>query len=228
MKPNVGSHNKTLARVAHDLSQPLSAIVAATRVLRSSGDHVTHDKASAVIEHQTSYMQSLLNDLLDDVRQRRACMLEGFVRVDIRGIVERVLDANEPVCLQRQLTASARCPERPVWVDGDEMRLQEILWNLISNAVRYTPAGGAIAVDVTVHDDAVIVAVMDTGDGLEREEIRRIFRAFVKGECGNPEGLGVGLAVAWELAQAHGGKIEVRSQGRGKGSEFCLVLPAIS
>src|SRR3970040_1745467 len=76
MKPNVGSHNKTLARVAHDLSQPLSAIVAATRVLRSSGDHVTHDKASAVIEHQTSYMQSLLNDLLDDVRQRSACMLD--------------------------------------------------------------------------------------------------------------------------------------------------------
>ena len=228
MKPDVGSPNKTLTRVAHDLTQPLSAIVAATRLLRSSADHVTHEKASAVIEHQTVYMQSLLEDLLDDLRERRRCTLEGFARIDVRTLVERVLDTNEAVCLQRQLKASARLPANPVWVDGNVTRLQEILWNLMSNAVRYTPAGGTIVVDVTIHDEAVIVAVTDTGRGLERDEIRRIFRAFVKGECGNAEGLGVGLAVAWELAQAHGGKIEVRSQGRGKGSEFCLVLPAIS
>jgi signal transduction histidine kinase len=187
---------------------------------------VTHDKASAVIEHQTLFMRSRVNDLVDDVRQHRRCLLEGFARLDIRTVIQRVLDANDPVCVQRQLRTTAKLPERPVWVDGDATLLQEILRNLISNAVRYTPEGGAIAVDVTVHDDEVIVSVTDTGHGLEREEIRRIVRAFVRGECGNPKGGGLGLAVAWEFAQGHGGKIDVRSQGRGKGSEFRLVLPA--
>jgi signal transduction histidine kinase len=187
---------------------------------------VTHDQASATVEHQALYIQSPVNDLLDDVRQHRLCILEGFARLDIRTIIQPVLGASEPVCVQRQLQTTARLPETPVWVDGDATCLQEILWNLVSNAVRYTPEGGAISVDVTIHDDAVIVSVTDTGHGLEREEIRRICRAFVRGGCGKPEGLGLGLAVAWALAQAHGGKIDIRSQGRGKGSEFRLVLPA--
>jgi len=226
MKPEIDHQDSPLARVAHELSQPLSAIVAATRVLRSSGDPGAVDRAGAVIEHQMIYMQSLVNDLLADARQHCSQMLVRYTRLDVREVVKSVLDANEAVCAKRQLTTTAELPDGPVWVDGDAVRLQEILWNLMSNAVRHTPRGGTIAVDVTPHDDIVIIAVRDTGSGLERREIRRIFRAFVQGECGTPDGLGLGLAVAWDLARSHGGTIDVRSEGRGRGSEFRVVLPS--
>jgi hypothetical protein len=88
---------------------------------------VINDKASAVIEHQTLFMRSRVNDLVDDVRQHRRCLLEGFARLDIRTVIQRVLDANDPVCVQRQLQTTGKLRERPVWVDGDATLLQEIL-----------------------------------------------------------------------------------------------------
>jgi signal transduction histidine kinase len=124
------------------------------------------------------------------------------------------------------LTTTAELPDEPVWVDGDAVRLEEILWSLMSNAVRHTPRGGTIAVDVTPHDDTVVIVVRDTGSGLEHREIRRIFRAFVHGDCATADGLGLGLALAWDLARSHGGTIDVRSDDRRWRSEFRAVLPS--
>jgi len=222
----IGRSDKGVACVAHELSQPLNAIVAAARLVRTSGNPAAIDRARTVLERQAVYMQALLNRLLDDARNHRSHALLRLDRIDIRRVVAEVLDANEVALAEHRLRATAIMPEGPVWVDGDGVRLQEILWNLLTNAVRYTPPNGEIVVRVTVHEDHVLVAVRDTGSGLRPREMRSIFVAFTQGECGHADGLGLGLAVAREIARAHGGTIDVRSDGRGRGSEFRLILPS--
>ena len=220
-------HSDTgLACVAHELSQPLTAIVAAARLVRTSDSQAAVDRACTILERQAVYLQALLNRLLDDVRNHRSHAVLRLDRIDIRRVVAEVLDANEVAFAEHHLRATTVMPEWPVWVDGDGVRLQEILWNLITNAVRYTPPDGQIVVRVTSHEDHVLVAVRDTGSGLRPPELRAIFGAFAQGECGHPDGFGLGLAVAREIARAHGGTIDVRSEGRGRGSEFRLILPS--
>lgn len=226
MDQTIDRSDKALACIAHELSQPLTAIVAAARLVRTSDNQAAIDRARTVLERQALYMQALLHRLLEDVRNHRSHALLRLGRIDVRLVVAEVLDANQVAFAEHRLTATTVMPEQPVWVDGDGVRLQEILWNLIANAVRYTPPDGQIAVRVTSHEDHVLVAVRDTGSGLRHREMRRIFGAFAQGECGKADGLGLGLAVAREIARAHGGTIDVRSDGRGRGSEFRLILPS--
>jgi signal transduction histidine kinase len=225
MNETSGDHDDELIRIAHELSQPLTALVAAAR-LAQSDNPATANRARGAIERQATYMQALVNGLLEGARIHGSRAAAGMARIDMRDIVARVLDANEAVFAEQRLQVTSSIPEEPAWVHGDDMRLQEILWNLLTNAIRHTPPGGTIAVGVTMHDDHVVVTVRDTGGGLRPGEMRRIFGAFVQGERGTTEGLGLGLAVARELAQRHGGTIDVSSGGRGQGSEFSLILPA--
>jgi len=164
--------------------------------------------------------------LLDDARRHRWYAVGHFVPVDVCDIVRDVIEASRILCVQRGLEVTSDLPDEPVWADGDFVSLQEIVWKLLANAVRYTPAGGTIVARVSEDDDQVVVAVCDTGIGLEPREIRRICGAFAQGECGSAKGVGLGLAIARELARAHGGTIGVRSAGRGRGSEFRLTLPS--
>jgi len=214
-----------LARFAHDLAQPLNAIGAAAQIVRASADRAAVDRAARVIERQTLYLREFVSRILDEVGDRHWHAVRHFVPVDMCDIARQVIEANRILCMQggRQLVEDI--PAGPVWVDGDVVSLQEIVWNLLANAVRYTPSGGSIHVRVSADDDQVIVAIRDTGIGLEPPEINRIFKEFAQGERGSPEGRGLGLTIAWRLARVHGGGIDVRSDGRGRGSEFRLRLP---
>lgn len=226
MDQRIDRSDNGLASIAHELSQPLAAIVAAARLVRTSDDQAAVDRARTILERQAVYMQALLNRLLDEARNHWSDALLRLDRIDIRRVVGDVLDANEMAFVEHRLAVTTVMPERPVWIDGDAVRLQEILWNLIANAVRYTPPGGQIIVRVALHEDHVFVAVRDTGSGLRPGEIKTIFGSFSQGDCGHADGLGVGLAVAREMARTHGGAIDVRSEGRGRGSEFRLMLPS--
>lgn len=163
-----------------------------------------------------------------DDRRHRPRAATRFVTADVCEIVTEVLDANQALCATRRLAASANLPGVAVWVAGDPVCLREILWNLISNAVRHTLPGGRILVRVTSRGHEVIISVSDTGIGLEPQEIEAILRAFAEGEHKQEGRRGLGLAVAWEHARAHGGAIDVRSAGRGRGSEFLVILPVRS
>lgn len=221
-----GREHGVLDRVAHDLAEPLNAILAALQVVRTSDDRAVVDRAAQIIERQTHYLRQLVSRLLEDARRHRWHAVLHFVPVNVGEIVGQVIEANRLLCVQRGLEVASELPAEPVWADGDPVLLQEIVWNLLANAVRYTPHGGTIHVRVSQDDDQLVVAVRDSGVGVEPHEARRIFDAFAQGERGSPEGVGLGLAISWELARAHGGSIDVRSAGRGRGSEFRLILPA--
>lgn len=214
-----------LTRIVHDLSQPLNALLAAARVLRSATSQATIDRASTTIERQAAYMHELIGKLLYD-RRHGAGAATAFESVDICEIVAEVLDASQALCATHRLDASAILPGIPLRVAGDPVSLREILWNLISNAVRHTLPGGRIVVHVTSRGREVLISVSDTGTGLETDEIAAILRAFAEGAHTREGRRGFGLAVVWELARAHGGAIDVRSAGRGRGSEFVVMLPA--
>jgi len=222
---DLGREATLLARVAHDVAQPLNAILAAMQILRISDDRTAVDRAAQVIDRQVQYLRAFVTRVLDDARLHRQHASGRFVRVDTCDIVTRVIEAARILCVQRGLDLTSDVPDRPAWVDGDPVSLQEIVWNLLSNAVRYTPDGGTILVRVAEDGDHVVVTVCDTGIGLEADEIRRIFRPFGQGDSGSPHGAGLGLAIARELAGAHGGSITARSAGRGHGSEFRVTLP---
>jgi signal transduction histidine kinase len=226
MNPRIDDSDSGLASVVHELRQPLTAIVAAARLVRTSDDEAAVDRARTILERQALYMQALLNRLADDARNCRSDALLQLDRIDVCRVVGDVLDANEMVFAEHRLEVTTVMPEQPVWIDGDTVRLQEILWNLIANAVRYTPPGGQIVVRVALHEHHVFIAVRDTGSGLRPGEMHTIFGSFSQGDCGHADGLGLGLAVAREFARAHGGTIDVRSEGRGRGCEFTLVLPS--
>jgi signal transduction histidine kinase len=214
-----------LARVAHDLIQPLNAIGAAAQVVRVSADRAAVDRAARVIERQASYLREFVDRILDEARNRHWHPARHFVPVDICEIARQVIEANRVLCTQGGLQLVEDIPAGPVLVDGDPVALQEIVWNLLANAVHYTPAGGSIRVRVLADDDQVVVAIRDTGIGLEPSEINRLFRGVTESERSGPERRGLGLAIASTLAQVHGGGIDVRSDGHGCGTEFRLRLP---
>src|SRR5688572_6839945 len=186
MDQRIDRSANVFASIAHELSQPLAAIVAAARLVRTSDDQAAVDRARTILERQAVYMQALLNRLLDDARNHRFDALLRLDRIDIRRVVGDVLDANEMAFVEHRLAVTTVMPERPVWIDGDAVRLQEILWNLIANAVRYTPPGGQIIVRVALHEDHVAVAVRDSGSGLRPGEMKTIFGSFSQGDCGMP------------------------------------------
>jgi signal transduction histidine kinase len=125
-------------------------------------------------------------------------------------------------------TLSVKMPAEPIQVDGDPVRLAQTLGNLLSNAAKYTPQGGAITLAAQAHADSVVLRVIDNGHGIAPELLSGVFDLFTQGHDSldrAPGGLGIGLAVAREMTRLHGGMIEARSDGPGCGSEFVVTLP---
>jgi signal transduction histidine kinase len=220
-----------LAILAHELRQPLGAIVAAVALIRRQLGPDASQPAECsigVMERQTTHLKRLVDDLLDASRVVRGHVVLQRRLVNALDIVRDAVEAVRARADERRQRLECRLPEDPVTVDADATRLQQVLLNVLSNAVRYTPEDGDIRLLVESDSAWLTIRVLDSGEGIAADDLQRIFSLFTRAGERRGGGLGIGLAVAQSLVQLHGGTIEASSAGPGRGSEFRVQLPVAS
>jgi signal transduction histidine kinase/CheY-like chemotaxis protein len=218
-----------LAAVSHELRTPLNAILGWTQVLTQTSP--TPEKAAhalASLSRNAHTQKRLIEDLLDVSRIMVGKLQLTPSLVDLRTIVEAALEVTAPAAAVKGITLAYSADVDGCPVRGDAHRLQQILWNVLSNAVKFTPPGGRVAVRLTRADAVARIAVSDDGAGIAREVLPYIFERFRQGDGSITReygGLGLGLAIAKELIELHGGTITASSQGPGHGAVFTLTFP---
>jgi PAS domain S-box-containing protein len=220
-----------LATVSHELRTPLSPILTWTRILKTGG--LDADKARRAldsIERSARTQAQLVEDLLDISR-----IISGKLRLDVRPVrLATVIDAAIEVI---RPAADAKGVELQVILDrdvgpvsGDAERLQQVVWNLLSNAVKFTPKDGRVTVLLERDNEDLRVTVRDTGTGIRPEFLPHVFERFRQADIGPTRahgGLGLGLAIVRHMVEAHGGTVEVESEGEGRGTAFSVRLPLL-
>ena len=224
--------NEFLATLAHELRNPLAPIGHATELLARLGDGEDDRGRAAdarkVIERQVTHLVRLIDDLLDLSRISHGKVGLRPERVTLASVVESALEAARPLLLSRRHVLDVVLPEAPVLLHADPIRLAQILTNLLSNAARYTEPGGRVAVEARCEREAVVLRVVDSGIGISAAELAHVFTMFNQAAAAravDSGGLGIGLALAKQLAELHGGSLTAASEGPGKGSAFTLRLP---
>jgi CheY-like chemotaxis protein/nitrogen-specific signal transduction histidine kinase len=215
-----------LATLSHELRNPLAAIRFALDLLEKHDGREPH--AQRVMHRQLQQLVRLVDDLLDAARLTSNKIQIRKARVDLVPIVQHAVDALRPDVEAARHTLVLRLPETPVWVDADEERIDQVVTNLLGNAVRYTPAGGGLEVSVAAAGEEAVLSVADSGIGIEPEDLQRVFEMFTQVGGPGSGGLGIGLALVRGIVELHGGRAEARSAGRGSGSEFRVTLPLAS
>jgi PAS domain S-box-containing protein len=220
--------NEFLATLAHELRNPLSPIRNATEILRLRGAASPElDWALEVIERQMQHMTRLVDDLLDVSRITMNRLELRKERIEIGEIIKDAVEASRPILEQCEHRLTVTADPRTV-VDADRERLAQVLANLLHNAAKYTERGGIILLTASRERDNAVIVVRDTGIGIPDDKLATIFEMFTQL---NPvferaqSGLGIGLTLARRLVQMHGGTIEARSAGAGRGSEFTIRIP---
>jgi two-component system CheB/CheR fusion protein len=218
-----------LAMLSHELRNPLAAVVNATHVLRrSTDDRLAVERASEVITRQTEHMSRLLDDLLDVARITRGGIELRKADIDFRRVIQLALEASSPMLEEHAVRLTVDVPTEPLPVRGDAVRLQQVVGNIISNAVRYSDAGGAIHIGARADNGSISCRIRDTGRGIPASMLDAIFDLFVQGEQDLDRrrgGLGVGLTLVRQIVKLHGGDVRAFSDGPGCGSEFLIELP---
>jgi PAS domain S-box-containing protein len=221
-----------LAMLSHELRNPLAAVRSAAELLRlhPAGDQILV-RTQSILERQTGHMAKLLDGLLDVSRIIRGKIALDPRVVDLAEACRSVLSDLEPIIEQSGLTLRRVLPDTPVWVSADDVRLTQIIDNLLSNAVRYTDRGGTITVTLTSGHGLGVLAVQDTGVGIEPDLLPHIFDVFRQSRQNldrSVGGLGLGLALVRSLVELHGGSLTGASEGAGRGSEFIVRLPLVA
>ncbi|MDQ2870970.1 MAG: response regulator [Acidobacteriota bacterium] len=224
-----------LTTLSHELRTPLSAIMGWTRTLRTgaSADPEKMAHGLEVIERNVSAQTKLIDDLLDVSR-----IITGKLRLNVRPaalgpIIESALDAMRPAADGKniQIIVDHRVAPAEDIVVGDPDRLQQVVWNLVSNAIKFTPAGGRVTVELSSREGEFEILVSDTGRGISQEFLPRVFERFRQADSSTTRtqgGLGIGLAIARHLLELHGGTISAHSDGDDAGSSFRVVLPRVA
>ncbi len=222
-----------LAMLSHELRNPLAAIQNASQLLNVICDENDETReACDVVHRQSAHLGRLLDDLLDVSRvtqrkielQRQTC--------SVWKIVRNALEATRPQIDARRIDFQQPTATNPrLCVDGDPVRLQQALANVLGNAVKYTPPGGNVTLSVSADDDVISLRVRDSGIGIPPQKLDSIFDLFVQGEGTlhrSGTGMGIGLTLSRSIVELHGGTITARSDGAGRGSEFTIQLPRIA
>jgi len=219
-----------LAVLGHELRNPLGAISNAVQLLRQGGlraDLAAH--ACEVIARQVSHLARLTDDLFDVSRVIAGRVVLEREPIELLETAERALNMLRAAGKIDRHTVTLE--GQPVWIHGDAARIEQILTNLIGNALKYTPPSGSILVQISHNGTTALIRVEDTGAGIAPDMLPRVFDAFVQG-APPPDraqaGLGIGLTLVKQLAELHGGRVEARSGGPGKGSVFTVRLPTIA
>jgi PAS domain S-box-containing protein len=218
-----------LGTLAHELRNQLGPIQNAAQVFTlTRGGDAAQQAAADIIGRQVGYFTRLVDDLLDVSRVTAGKVRLRLERVRLNDVLARATESCRPDAERRRHDFQVLVPAAPISLDADPVRLQQVFVNLLANAVKYTPEGGRVWLKATVEGDEAVVRVEDTGVGNSGETLPRLFELFTQEELSvsrSEGGLGLGLSLVKELVALHGGTVQVRSEGKGKGSEFTLRLP---
>jgi signal transduction histidine kinase/ActR/RegA family two-component response regulator len=217
-----------LAVLGHELRNPLSAIKMAVSAMQLARGEEAAARHRAIIERQSRNLTKLVDDLLDVSRVSRGKIQLALEPVDLNDIARRCIQALEADARLHRHALSITTPAWPVIVEVAPVRMEQVLSNLVTNAIKYTPDGGRVEIVVERAGNEARLAVRDTGIGLPAEAIPTLFDAFVQMDASlarSKGGLGLGLAVAKGIVELHRGRIGARSDGEGRGSEFEVWLP---
>jgi two-component system CheB/CheR fusion protein len=222
-----------LAALSHELRNPLAAIRTSLPVLaQTAATDRRAEKARAIIGRQAALLTRLVDDLLDETRIARGRIELRREVFDLDPVVRRCVEDHLLAFESSGLRLETRIDGGPFWVDADAARLAQAMGNLLGNAEKFTPRGGTVAVDVRrTGPSELTVLVSDTGAGIAPEMLPHVFDPFVQGPqtlARSRGGLGLGLAVVKGLAELHGGKVLVSSEGPGRGTEVALCLPIVA
>ncbi len=221
-----------LAVVSHELRTPLNAILGWTTLLRDGADDANELKEGLDTIDRNAHAQArLIDDLLDVSR-----IISGKVRlrigeVDVRALALAVVDGLRPAAEARGVKIALSVNDEAVEVLGDPDRLQQVVWNLVSNAIKFTPRDGSVELTVAREGSAVALEVRDTGQGIRPDFLPRIFDRFSQQDASTTRGqsgLGLGLSITRHLVELHGGTITARSDGEGRGATFHVEIPMIA
>ena len=217
-----------LAMLGHELRNPLGAISSAAHVLsRTAGGNTAMSRASDIIGRQVQHLARIVDDLLDVSRVVAGKIALHPQAIELAELARRVATLHGGPAGARHVI---HVQTSPVWVSADPTRLEQILTNLLANAVKYTPPGGEISVTVRRDGERAVLSVRDTGVGIRAELLPRVFDLFVQADRSlerTAGGLGIGLTLVRQLVQLHGGTVEAASAGPGRGSTFTVWLPIV-
>ena len=223
-----GAKDAFLATLSHELRNPLAPIKSSIELLRIKNSDETIRNEIEVIEHQFGHMEKLLRDLLDVTRFTLGKVKLQRTSIDVSTVARAVADMRRGAIERKGIKLSLTAPEEPLWISADALRIEQVFTNILSNAEKFTPADGRIAVSLKELAHNVIITISDTGVGIPPEEIGRVFDQYFQGLTSFPHsgsGLGMGLVLVREIVKLHGGSVYVESAGKGAGSTFTITLP---
>ena len=220
-----------VATVSHELRTPLNAIFGWVAMLKmGSLDETGRTKALDVIERNTRVQAQLIEDLLDMARFIRGTVRLELQPVDLGAVVESAVDSVKPVADARRVVLSVNAPRGFAIVSGDASRLQQVVWNLLSNSIKFSDAGDQVEVRLDVEEDDAVLRVRDTGSGIDPSFLPHVFDRFrqeISDVTREHAGLGLGLSLVRHLTELHGGRVTAQSEGKECGATFTVRLPII-
>ncbi len=221
-----------LATLAHELRNPLAPIRNALHIMRLTGnDGPALERARTMMERQLGQMVRLIDDLLDVSRITRGKLALRKERVELAAVVHNAVETARPLIEASGHDLTVTLPAEPITLDADPMRLAQVFANLLNNAAKYMERGGRIWLTVGLRETEASISVRDTGTGIPAEALPSIFEMFTQVDRSlekSQGGLGIGLTLVKRLVEMHGGSVEAKSEGPGKGAEFIALLPVVS
>ena len=218
-----------LAMLGHELRNPLAPIVNAVHLMKLR-DATSHSEERRIIERQVTHLSRLVDDLLDVSRIAKGKVQLQRERVDLEAVVAWALEQTKPVLEERARPIEVVKPAEQLFVQGDAVRLAQIVCNLLTNAAKFTPGDGRIALVMRSNAGMAELTVEDSGKGMATDLLPKIFDLFVQGDRPSADqsgGLGLGLAIVKNLTQMHGGTVSAHSRGPGQGATFTVRLPLV-
>lgn len=220
-----------LAVLAHELRNPLAPLRTGIDILLSQQNGTPRStRTLAVMNRQLNHMVRLIDDLLDVSRITRGLFELKRERVDLSALVQSTLETNRPWFEKHRQTLSSAI-SGPIVAHADPTRFAQILTNLLHNAMKFTADGGSVRVELERNGESAVLRVIDSGVGVPADQKERLFEMFARVErnaAGAEPGLGIGLALARRLSELHDGRLEVSSEGEGRGTTFSLTLPVLA
>ncbi len=218
-----------LATLAHELRNPLAPIRNSLHLLRMAGaDSGSVERIHEMMERQVNHLVRLVDDLMDVSRITRGVIDLRTERVEIAAVIRNAVESCKSVMDDNRHRLAISIPAEPLILQGDAVRLTQVLINLLNNAAKYTDANGQIRLAAMRLGDEVLISVRDNGRGIPGDMLPRVFDMFTQVDRAYERtqgGLGIGLTLVRKLVEMHGGSVEARSEGRGRGSEFVVRLP---
>src|SRR5687768_12753283 len=212
------------------MKTPLTAILGWSRLLKSDGQaSAFFDEALEAIEQSARVQERLIEDVLDVSRVITGKLSIEKKQTSLRDVIRAAVEIIIPTAQQKDVHVRVH-EGKDVIVNGDETRLRQVFWNLLTNAVKFTPAGGFVEILTVLGQSEARVTVRDSGRGMRADVIPHVFDQFHQNTVADRakhHGLGLGLAIVRHLVHAHGGRVEAHSAGEGKGSEFVVILPLL-